>query len=161
MKHLNTIAVLGLTLSAAGFATGCKDDSSKKPATPGATATTPAASHRPAETPHTNQIALGETSINGLKIVAMQDEPVKAGGQGAFDLKITGYAAGGKPRAVRFWVGTEAGDESVKAVAAEETPDNWHTHTEVPNPIPAGSKFWAEVEPAGGEKFKVSFDLRG
>jgi hypothetical protein len=103
---------------------------------------------------------LGETTVNGLKIRGLQDEPIKPGGEGAFDLQVTGYPAGGKPRAVRFWVGTESGDESVKALAAEETPDNWHTHAEVPNPIPAGSKFWAEIEPASGEKFKVSFDLR-
>ncbi len=37
---------------------------------------------------------------------------------------------------------------------------NWHTHAEIPKPIPAGSKFWAEVEPATGDKFKVSFDFK-
>jgi hypothetical protein len=31
---------------------------------------------------------------------------------------------------------------------------------EVPNPLPPGSKFWAEVEPQVGDKFKVSFDLK-
>ena len=61
---------------------------------------------------------------------------------------------------MRFWVGTEDGKGSVKGRAEEETPDNWHTHVEVPDPLPAGSKFYAEVEPATGEKFTVSFDLK-
>ena len=57
-------------------------------------------------------------------------------------------------------IGIESGVGSAKAKASEETPDNWHTHAEVPNPIPAGAKFWAEVEPATGEKFTVSFTMK-
>ena len=49
---------------------------------------------------------------------------VSGGGEGAFDVVITG----GTPKAVRFWIGNEGGEGSVKAKAAEETPDNWHTH---------------------------------
>jgi hypothetical protein len=30
----------------------------------------------------------------------------------------------------------------------------------VPNPLPAGSKFWAQVDPASGAALKVSFDLK-
>ena len=81
-------------------------------------------------------------------------------GKGAFDLIVTGYPAGQKPKAVRFWVGSESGDGSVKAKAEEEKADQWHTHVEVPTPIPAGAKFWAEIEPAAGEKVKVSFDMK-
>ncbi|HYE18722.1 MAG TPA: hypothetical protein VEA69_09775 [Tepidisphaeraceae bacterium] len=172
MRRLNrSFAVLA---TAAAMLAGCKDD--PKPQTPGGTqgggtpaATTPAANApaAPAASPaksdkdeHHNQTTLGETTIAGLKLKAMQDEPVKPGGEGAFDLVITGYPAGGKPKAVRFWVGVESGDGSTKAKAEEEKPDNWHTHVEVPKPIPAGSKFWAEVEPATGAKFKVSFDMK-
>ena len=136
---------------------GCGDDDARNPGV-GAPAATPAAAPKAqgGSDDHPNRVTLGEQSKGGLKLVAMQDEPVKPGGEGAFDLVITG----GKPKAVRFWVGTEAGEESVKAKAVEETPDNWHVHVEVPDPLPAGSKFWAEVEPATGEKFNVSFDLK-
>jgi hypothetical protein len=65
---------------------------------------------------------------------------------------------GGKPKAVRFWVGTDDGKGSVKAKAEEETTDNWHTHAKLPDLLPAGSKFWVEVEPPTGETFRVSFD---
>lgn len=34
-----------------------------------------------------------------------------------------------------------------------------HTHAEVPNPMPVGSKLWVEVESDEGEKLIVSFDL--
>ena len=145
--------------------TGCKDEDTPQsggpsPATTSGSAT-PAggphdADHKDADD-HPNRVPLGEKSVGGMKLVASQDEPIKPGGEGAFDLVITG---GGKPKAVRFWVGTESGEGSVKAKAEEETPENWHVHTEVPDPLPPGSKFWAEVEPPTGEKFTVSFDLK-
>jgi hypothetical protein len=105
-----------------------------------------------------NRIPLGETTVGSLKLVATMHAPVKAagGGEGAFDVVITG----GKPKAVRFWVGTEDAKGSVKAKAEEETTDNWHTHAEVPSPLPPNSKFWVEVEPASGDKFVRSFDLK-
>jgi hypothetical protein len=108
-----------------------------------------------------NQTVLGEAEAKGMKFKALQDAPAKPGGEGAFDLIVTGYPAGAKPKAVRFWVGTESGAESAKAKAEEEEkPDHWHTHVELPDPLPPGSKFWAEVDPASGEKFKVSFDFK-
>ena len=63
-------------------------------------------------------------------------------------------------QSVRFWIGTEDAKGSVKAKAEEETTENWHSHAEVPNPLPAGSKFWVEVEPPSGQSFTVSFDLK-
>ena len=152
--------LIGTILASAAVLAGCKDDTSTTSAPGQAAPTTPAATQPGAKTSgtadHPNRIDLGSKKVAGLDLKAMQDEPVKAGGEGAFDLIITG----GKPKAVRFWVGTEDGKGSVKGRAEEETPDNWHTHVEVPDPLPAGSKFYAEVEPATGEKFTVSFDLK-
>ncbi len=48
----------------------------------------------------------------------------------------------------------------MKAKADEETPTNWHTHAEVPDPLPAGSKLWVEVKPPTGAPFTASFDMR-
>ena len=61
------------------------------------------------------------------------------------DVTITG----GKPKAVRFWVGNEAGDGSAKAKADEESAGIWHTHVEVPDPMPAGSKLYAYASISG------------
>jgi len=155
--------VLLLASLASAALVGCKDDD--KPQGGGSTGNSPAASSPATAAPSDaaaakgtehNRLPLGEQTVGGLKLVATMDEAVKPGGEGAFDLVITG----GKPKAVRFWVGTEDAKGSVKAKAEEETPDNWHTHAEVPDPLPAGSKFWAEVEPPTGEKFNVSFDLK-
>ena len=152
-----TATVMGLALVAAG----CKEEpkgGGPAPATPPGTATPATAPGGHKEGEKHDRLPLGETTAGGLKLVATMDEPVKAagGGEGAFNLVITG----GKPKAVRFWVGTEAGEESVKAKAEEETAGDWHAHAEVPKPLPPGSKFWAEVEPPTGEPFKVSFDLK-
>ena len=157
---MNRTIVIGTILSSAAVLAGCKDDTSTTPTPAPQAPTTPAATQPGTKAPghddHPDSTELGSKQVGGLDFKAMQDGPVKAGGEGAFDLVVTG----GKPKAVRFWVGTEDGKGSVKARAEEETPDNWHTHVEVPDPLPAGSKFCAEVEPATGEKFTVSFDLK-
>jgi hypothetical protein len=159
--------VLSTFVGLAVLCAGCDDSShthdSGTGATGGATTTTPGGTGATAATQAAtagehNRLPLGEATVGSLKLVATMDAPVKAsgGGEGAFDVVITG----GKPKAVRFWVGTEDAKGSVKAKAEEETTDNWHTHAEVPTPLPPNSKFWVEVEPPTGEKFVESFDLK-
>ena len=36
--------------------------------------------------------------------------------------------------------------------------NRWHTHVEIPDPIPAGTKLWVEIEAEGGTKGVCSFD---
>ena len=137
---------------------GCNDETAPSRSasnTQSPPSTQPITSHGSAE--HA-RLPIGQQTVGTLTLVATMDAPINAagGGEGAFDVVIQPT----KPKAVRFWVGTESGEGSVKAKAEEETPDNWHTHTEVPSPLPPGSKFWVEVEPQTGEKFTVSFDLR-
>jgi hypothetical protein len=153
MKRLIFATCVGVAV-----VSGCKDDD-KPQAGGGGGASAPAATQQGGageqEAEH-NRLPIGEASVSGLKLVASTDGPVKPGGEGVFDVVITG----GKPKAVRFWVGTEDAKGSVKAKAEEEGTDNWHTHTEVPDPLPPGSRFWVEVEPQSGEPFKASFDLK-
>src|SRR5688500_15625730 len=154
MRSYIFFACVGIaTLSAS-----CKDDDKTKNAGGGASAPAmpvPAAT-QPAASGEHNRLPIGQQTMSGLKLVATMDEPVKPGGEGAFDVVITG----GKPKAVRFWVGTEDAKGSVKAKADEEAPDNWHAHAEAPDPLPHGSKYWVEVEPTTGEPFNASFDLK-
>jgi len=158
MKRFIITSAATAALAVATLA-GCKEDPKPAANPPAQSGAAPAAT-QPGADVHGNALSLGTTTAGGLTLAASQDNPIKAGGEGAFDLKVTGYPAGGKPKAVRFWVGVESGEGSTPARATEETPDNWHTHVEVPAPLPAGAKFWAEVEPASGEKFKVSFALK-
>jgi len=99
---------------------------------------------------------LGEQESGGFKIKASRDGDLKAGGDAPIDVWVTG---GAKVAAVRFWIGTEDGKGSMKAKAELES-DNWHTHAEVPDPLPAGAKLWVEVEAEGGAKTVVGFDLK-
>jgi hypothetical protein len=157
MRNLLIATLVGVTAISAG----CNKDDDKSQgggSTQGTSSTSgsPQANPVPATAGQHNRLPLGEKTVGALKLVATMDAPVKPGGEGAFDVVITG----GKPKAVRFWVGTETAEGSVKAKADEETTDNWHTHAEVPAQLPPGSKFWVEVEPPAGETFKASFDLK-
>ena len=104
---------------------------------------------------HGATIELGEQDAGGFKIRASRDGDVKAGAGAAIDVWVNGGKAG---NAVRFWIGTEDAKGSIKAKAEVEV-DHWHTHAEVPDPLPAGSKLWIEVDAEGGAKTTVSFDL--
>lgn len=156
--------ILGRVVAIALIGLGCDNASETRGtgSTDRSTTATPAspdvASTQPAASSEHNRLPIGEATVGEMKLVATMDVPVKAtgGGECAFDVVITG----GKPKSVRFWIGTEDAKGSVKAKAEEETTENWHSHAEVPNPLPAGSKFWVEVEPPTGEKFVRSFELR-
>lgn len=99
---------------------------------------------------------LGEQSAGDFTVTASCAGDVKAGGDAAFDVTVTGSA---KPVAVRMWVGTQDGKGSIKAKGEAET-GGWHAHVEFPNPIPADGKFWVEIEDAKGEKSVVGFNLK-
>lgn len=100
---------------------------------------------------------LGEQSAGGFTIKASRAGDVVAGKEAVIDAWVTGGAA--KVAAVRFWIGTEDAKGSVKAKAELEK-DNWHTHAEIPSPMPAGSKLWVEVETDKGERTVVGFELK-
>ena len=153
MRNLLIVTLVGVV----AMSSGCnkEEDKSQGSATQGTSSTSGNPQANPSHAQH-SRLPLGEKTVGALKLVAATDAPVKPGGEGAFEVVITG----GKPKAVRCWVGTETAEGSVKAKADEETTGNWHTHAEVPNPLPPGSKFWVEVEPPTGEAFKASFDLK-
>jgi hypothetical protein len=110
---------------------------------------------------HGSTTQLGEQTVGGFIVRASRDGDIKAGSDAAIDVWVTGSKEGGTANvsAVRFWIGTQDGKGSVKAKAAIEK-DNWHTHAEIPNPMPAESKLWVEIESDKGEKTVVGFDLK-
>lgn len=105
---------------------------------------------------HGATVELGEQTAGEFQVKAARDGDVKAGAELPVDIWITG---GPKVAAVRFWVGTEDAKGSMKAKAELEK-DNWHTHGEVPAPMPEGAKLWIEIEAEGGLKTVVAFDLK-
>jgi hypothetical protein len=144
---------------------GCEE---KKPA--GTSATKPATPAKADDHGHGHghggaAIPLGEQTIGSFTTKATRDEgEIVAGGDAAFDVTITPAAgATTKAAAVRFWIGTQDAKGSVKAKAEIEDakdPNRWHVHVEIPNPMPAGSKLWVEIEDDKGSTVAGSYDLK-
>ncbi len=110
-------------------------------------------------------IQLGASTIGAFDVKATRDEgPIVAGKEAPIDVTVT-PASGSTARveAVRFWIGTEDARGSVKAKADIENPaepNRWHTHAEIPNPLPEGARLWVEIETEGGERTVGSFELQ-
>lgn len=103
-------------------------------------------------------IELGSTTVDGMSVKATRLKgEIKPGGDAPVDVWIDGGL--GNATAVRFWIGTEDAKGSVKAKAEVED-GKWHTHTNVPDPLPAGSKLWVEVESKEGKKSVIAFELK-
>ncbi len=144
---------------------GCE----KKPEAPPSSATTdsakapskPATSKSDAPPPgghHGAAIELGNTTIGGFSVRASRDEgEIKPGGDSPIDIWVDGGL--GNAAAVRFWIGTQDAKGSIKAKADVED-GHWHTHAEVPNPLPPDSMLWVEIEGKDGKTTVVSFDLK-
>jgi predicted small lipoprotein YifL len=118
------------------------------------------AAKQPSQPPghHGKMIELGSAAAGSFTVrAARADEPFKAGGDAPIDVHVSG----GKVTAVRFWIGVADAKGSVKALAQlEDVGNSWHAHTEVPDPLPAGSKLWVEVEGEAVGKATASFDLK-
>ncbi len=106
---------------------------------------------------HGAKTDLGTQLAGGMTIAAARQGTVTPGGEASFDITVTGGP--GKPAAVRVWIGAQDGKGSVKGKAEAEG-NGWHAHAEVPNPLPAESKLWIEVETAAGQKHVAGFDLK-
>lgn len=101
-------------------------------------------------------VPMGEQTIAGHKVKAARDGSGPLGADAPVDIWVDGGTGG--MASCRFWIGTEDAKGSVKAKADIED-DHWHTHAEVPQPLPAGSNLWVELETAKGEKHLLSFEL--
>lgn len=129
-------------------------------------ATTPAPSHghehKPGEGHKEDEhkgpkTELGTKKISGYDVKVTQQGEVKPGEEAVFIVKVSGGT--GEPKAVRAWVGVEAGTGSIKTKAEEEKEGEWHAHHTVSKPIPKAAKLWLEVETAAGKK-RESFDVK-
>ncbi len=106
---------------------------------------------------HGETVELGSKELDGLRVRASRDGEVTAGGDLPIDVWIETEKGIGS---VRFWVGTQDAKGSVRA-RAELEHDNWHTHAEVPDPLPEGAALWVEIAVEGGGKVLVDFALGG
>ncbi len=147
-----------------GLASGCEE---KKPAPSGTNTTASnAGEHKDSAAGHGGAvIQLGSSTIGPFDVKATRDEgQIVAGKDAPIDVTVSPTSGGAaKATAVRFWIGTEDARGSVKARADIENPaepNRWHTHAEIPSPMPAGSKLWVEIEDDKGQRHTGAFDLR-
>ncbi len=165
-------------LAAVSTLTGCED---KKPATssPGSTGASGKkaddhghdhdhdhAGSTPLAPGHGGPVIdLGEQVIGTFSAKATRDQgDIVAGKDAPIDVSITPAAGSAlKTIAVRFWIGTQDAKGSAKAKAEIEdakNPNRWHTHVEIPSPLPAGSKLYVEIEDDKGGKNVGGFELK-
>lgn len=110
---------------------------------------------------HGAPVALGTATIGPFEVRASRDEgALTPGGDAPIDVWLTGDIT--QVAAVRFWIGVQDATGSVKARADIENPDqpnHWHTHVELPSPMPDEARVWVEIELKSGEKVTGSFPL--
>lgn len=156
MKHVLTVVT-----AASLIVVGCKEKAPPAPQ-PAGSATTGHDDHDGHDHHDGAVVELGSTTIGPYTVRASRDEgELKPGGEAAIDVWVSGD--GPKVAAVRFWIGTQDGAGSLKAKADIEDPkepSRWHTHAEVPEPLPAGSELWVEIEDDSGAKSAGSFSLK-
>lgn len=100
---------------------------------------------------------LGLETVGPYEVVAVQNSKLRPGGEMHFDVEILGDP---QPPAVRFWIGSEAGEGSAKADPAHEKDRVYHVDVNLPAELPDGSRLWVEIDRAGAEPLRASFELK-
>jgi uncharacterized protein involved in copper resistance len=118
----------------------------------------------PAAGDHGAATNLGSTTIGPFNVTASRTAgTLVAGKEVVVDVIVTPAAgATAKATAVRYWIGVESGQGSVKArgdVEDPARPNRWHSHAELPSPIPPGSKLWIEIDDDQGVTSVGSLEL--
>lgn len=106
---------------------------------------------------HGDPIDLGKVDAGGVSIAVTLYGHVHAGEEAVFDVAVSG--TDGEPNAVRAWVGVESGEGSLKSKLDIED-GKFHGHCDTPDPLPADSKVWIEVETSDGKKVTGSFTIK-
>lgn len=91
---------------------------------------------------------LGVTKVGEFEVVASYSGAITPGREVDFELAIRGERA--KVATIRAWVGVEDAKGSMKAKATPEG-EGYHAEVEVPEPLPANSALWIEVESPAGQ----------
>jgi hypothetical protein len=120
-------------------------DGNKAPAP--SPAPTPAAVDSPPPMRNMPGIKIGDYDVQPMFEEDMEN--------GHYNIRI----GGGDVKAVRAWVGVEGGSDTM-VVKAELEYDYYHSHHEVPFPIPPGTRFWIELESMTGEVIKGSTEIK-
>lgn len=91
---------------------------------------------------------LGDLTVGPFEMTVTQFGGIEAGAEGAFDVQFPKGST--RPDVARAWIGIESGVGSRKARLMKEPGNKLHGHVEVPDPIPADSKLWIEIDQDSG-----------
>ena len=159
MKILNyTIPAL----AALGLLTACSDSAKEDPAP--APADDHGHAHEDGKGDHAHEgeeaeheheheeIALGTFDVGGISVEALQGHGnVEAGKEGHLVIKLS-YKDDGATT-VRAWIGSD--DRTLSSTGKGEyapSHDDYDIHAIAPDPLPAGAKWWLEIEKPDGTK---------
>jgi hypothetical protein len=157
MKFVNPYLLVGLV--AIALAGGCDDhDHAAAPATGGATADAHGHGHDHDHGEETRE-ALDLEKAGPYEVAPVQLGKLKPGGQLAFDVEVLGDGQP-KPKAVRFWIGSQDAQGTTKAAAESEKDNVYHVDLNVPRQTAPDTKLWVEIEPPAGEVLRASFGLK-
>ncbi len=99
-----------------------------------------------------DEVALGKFDINGITVEAAQGHgAVEAGKEGHLVIKLPYNDKGAT--VVRVWIGTEDRTHSrVGKGEYDDSHDDYVVHANAPDPLPAGAKWWVEIQKPDGSK---------
>ncbi|MCK6490400.1 MAG: hypothetical protein L6R48_19165 [Planctomycetes bacterium] len=108
---------------------------------------------------HGKTEAVGLVDISVYKVAVSASGTIAAGKEWHVELQLN--PAQPAPKAIRVWVGTDSGRESVraKAEAEKDAKGEFSAHVLVPNPIPNDSKLWISIEAENGQSIKGSLPI--
>jgi hypothetical protein len=142
-------------LAAAGLFASCGDSGNDTAPPP----TEKDAANQEEEDHDHDEVALGKFDIGGLMVEASQGHgAVEAGKEGHLVIKLP-YSDQGAT-VVRAWIGTE--DRTMSSAGKGDyaaSHDDFDIHTLAPDPLPAGAKWWLEIEKPDGTKVVGSMPL--
>jgi len=105
------------------------------------------------------EIELGKFDIDGIEVEASQGHgEVEPGKEGHLVIKLP-YNDNGES-VVRAWIGSD--DRTLSSVGKGEyapSHDDYDIHAVAPDPLPAGSKWWLEIDKPDGTKAVGSIPL--
>ncbi|MCK6491277.1 MAG: hypothetical protein L6R48_23750 [Planctomycetes bacterium] len=108
---------------------------------------------------HGKTEAIGSVDIGVYKVAVSASGAIAAGKEWHLELQLNPTQPA--PKAIRVWVGTESGRESIraKAEAEKDAKSEFSAHVLVPNPIPNDSKLWIAIEAENGNVIKRSLPI--
>lgn len=103
--------------------------------------------------------ALGLEKAGPYDVAPVQLGKAKPGGRLAFDVEVLGEGQP-KPKAVRFWIGTQDAAGTTKSPPESEKDNVYHVDLGLPQQDSPDTKLWVEIEPASGPAQTASFALK-